>query len=123
MRTALTTAALCSAALLGPVGTAVADDDYTGGVQNTATMNFQDVNNDGAGYRWAFGDEDSEKGKHGKEGAGGKEGGMGGKEGGKEGGMGGKEGGKGGGKESGMGGKEGMSGKEGKVVNGPEEDN
>ncbi|WP_438484191.1 hypothetical protein [Streptomyces sp. S186] len=80
MRTALTAAALvCSAAFLGSAGTAVADDEW-GGVMNSSTMNFQDVNNDDAGYRWSFGDEGSDHGEHhgdqgqGKEDKGGKEG-------------------------------------------------
>ncbi|MYT32780.1 MULTISPECIES: hypothetical protein [unclassified Streptomyces] len=77
MRTALTAAALvCSAAFLGSAGTAVADDEW-GGVMNASTMNFQDVNNDNAGNRWAFGDDGSDHGEHhgdqGKEGKGGKE--------------------------------------------------
>ncbi|MER6053104.1 hypothetical protein K2224_30215 (plasmid) [Streptomyces sp. BHT-5-2] len=88
MRTALTAAALvCSAAFLGSAGTAVADDEW-GGVMNASTMNFQDVNNDNAGYRWAFGDDGSDHGEHhgdqgkeGKEGKGGKEAKGGGKEG------------------------------------------
>ncbi|MER7991153.1 hypothetical protein ABTY53_37055 [Streptomyces noursei] len=72
MRTALTAALMCSAALLGPVGTAVADD-HTGGVQDTGTMNFQDVNNDDGGSAWVF-DAGSEHGKEGKEGKEGNEG-------------------------------------------------
>ncbi|GAA2642797.1 hypothetical protein [Streptomyces lunalinharesii] len=74
MRTALTAALMCSAALLGSVGTAVADD-HTGGVQDTGTMNFQDVNNDDGGNAWVFdsGSEHGKEGKEGKEDKGGKE--------------------------------------------------
>ncbi|AKA09123.1 hypothetical protein SAZ_37835 [Streptomyces noursei ZPM] len=74
MRTALTAALMCSAALLGPVGIAVADD-HTGGVQDTGTMNFQDVNNDDGGNAWIFdaGSEHGKEDKGGKDDKGGKE--------------------------------------------------
>lgn len=63
MRTALAAALLCSGALLGSVGTAVADDGPTG-VEGTGNQVIQD-GDDFDSFGWGFGHSGHGHGGHG----------------------------------------------------------